>query len=300
MPRSPAANPRAIGRVMAEGKPSPIVARLPAKLDIAAFTPPEAFEKWHAGVQAAGDIGANVITMYDVIGADYWTGGGVTLKRVDAALRSIGAQDVEVHINSPGGDMFEGIAIYNRLLEHPAKVSVKVFGLAASAASIIAMAGAERLVAPAAFLMIHNCWVLAAGNRHDMAEVAQFLEPFDAAMAGVYADTSGSKLADCAKWMDAETWMGGAMAQERGFATGTLSADDMKEDPAVSEQARASNALRQAEIALCRSGSTRAEARALLNKIKGTPGAAQDDRTPGAADLSWLGAAAELTQNISS
>jgi ATP-dependent Clp protease protease subunit len=86
--------------------------------------------------------------MYDVIGEDFWSGGGVTVNRVDAALRQIGNQDVEVHINSPGGDMFEGIAIYNRLLEHPGKVTVKVLGLAASAASIIAMAGEEVLIGP--------------------------------------------------------------------------------------------------------------------------------------------------------
>lgn len=288
----------AVGRVMAMSKPSPIAARLPAKLDIAAFAPPEAFDRWNAGIQAADGIGANVITMYDVIGQDYWSGGGVTVKRVDAALRSIGNQDVEVHINSPGGDMFEGISIYNRLLEHPGAVTVKVFGLAASAASIIAMAGQERLIGPASFLMIHNCWVLAVGNRHDLADAAKFLEPFDAAMASVYAERSGSDQAEIAQWMDAETWMAGAQAQERGFATGILSAADVKEDVATSEQARASNALRQAEIALCRSGCTRNEARSLLNKIKGTPGAAHDDPTPGAGDLSWLGAAAQLAETL--
>jgi ATP-dependent Clp protease protease subunit len=96
---------------------------------------------------------------------------------------------------------------------------VKVMGLAASAASIIAMAGEERLIGPASFLMIHNCWVLAVGNRHDMAEVAEFLEPFDDAMAGVYADRAGSQEGRrLAKWMDAETWMSGGMAEERGFA----------------------------------------------------------------------------------
>jgi ATP-dependent Clp protease protease subunit len=286
--------------VRASVRPPPIAARSPAKMDIAAFTPPEAFDRWNAGIQAAGEVGANTITIYDVIGADYWTGGGVTVKRVDAALRAIGAKDVEVHINSPGGDMFEGIAIYNRLLEHAGKVTVKVMGLAASAASIIAMAGEERLIGPASFLMIHNCWVLAVGNRHDMAEVAQFLEPFDDAMAGVYADRAAAKKADVAKWMDAETWMSGGMAEERGFATGLLSADDLKEDAEASAKARDLNALRQAEIALCRSGCTRAEARSLLNKIKGTPGAAPETPTPGAGDLIWLGAAAELTQAIRS
>jgi ATP-dependent Clp protease protease subunit len=273
---------------------------LPAKADVAALSKPDVFDRWNAGVRSAGQIGENVITMFDVIGEDFWTGGGVTLNRVDAALRKIGPVDVEVQINSPGGDMFEGIAIYNRLQEHPAKVTVKVLGLAASAASIIAMAGKDILIGPASFLMIHDCWVLAMGNRHDMAETAAFLAPFDDAMAGVYAARTGVKKAEIAAWMDAETWMNGELAVERGFADGMLSADDMSEDPAVSEQARSTNAVRQAEIQLCRGGSSRAEARALLNKIKGTPGAARETGTPGAADLSWLGAAVELTQSLRS
>lgn len=285
-------------RVMAAGRPSKIAT--PARADVAALSKPDAFERWNAGVRAAGQIGENVITMYDVIGEDFWTGGGVTVNRIDAALRKIGPGDIEVHINSPGGDMFEGIAIYNRLLEHPGKVTVKVLGLAASAASIIAMAGEEVLIGPASFLMIHDCWVMAVGNRHDMAETAAFLAPFDDAMAGVYAARTGQKKADVAAWMDAETWLNGELAIERGFADGLLTAADLEEDPVTSEQARATNAVRQAEIALCRSGSTRAEARALLNKIKGTPGAARETPTPGAGDLSWLGAAAELTSLIRS
>lgn len=292
------------------GRPqaTPRGAKLPAGrglADVAAFSKPEAFERWNAGIRASGEIGANVITMYDVIGEDYWSGGGVTLSRVDAALRKIGNQAVEVHLNSPGGDMFEGIAIYNRLLEHPAAVTVKVLGLAASAASIIAMAGDEILIGPASFLMIHNAWVMAMGNRHDMAETAAYLAPFDDAMAGVYAQRSGMAKADVVAMMDAETWLNGSQARDKGLATGLLSADDLAEDPATTEQARASNALRLAEIGLCKSGSSRAEARSLLNRIKGTPGAADDRRTPGAAalpartpgaaaDLSWLGAAAGL------
>jgi ATP-dependent protease ClpP protease subunit len=279
-------------RVMAAARPSKI--SVPARADVAALSKPDAFERWNAGVRSAGQVGENVITMYDVIGEDFWSGGGVTVNRVDAALRRIGSGDVEVHINSPGGDMFEGIAIYNRLLEHPGKVTVKVLGLAASAASIIAMAGAEVLIGPASFLMIHDCWVLAVGNRHDMAETAAFLEPFDDAMAGVYAARTGQKKAEVAAWMDAETWMNGETAIQRGFADGLLTAADLEEDPVTTEQARAANAARQAEIALCRSGSSRTEARTLVAKIKGAPSALVPPVQP-AGDLSWLGAAAELT-----
>lgn len=286
----------AIGRVMAMARPAKIAT--PARADVAALAKPDAFDRWNAGVRAAGAIGDNVITIFDVIGEDFWTGGGVTVNRIDAALRKIGGGDVEVHINSPGGDMFEGIAIYNRLLEHPGKITVKVLGLAASAASIIAMAGEERLIGPASFIMIHNCWVLAMGNRHDMAETAAFLTPFDDAMAGVYAERTGQDKKTVEAWMDAEAWMNGAVSVERGFATGLLSADAMKEDAAASAKARETNAVRQAEIQLCRSGSTRTEARALLAKIKGTPGAAHEPGTPGAAAPAWLGAAAAAADAI--
>jgi ATP-dependent Clp protease protease subunit len=79
--------------------------------------------------------------MFEDIGEDFWTGGGITAKKVSPQLRAIGDRPVEVQLNSPGGDMFEGIAIYNVLREHPQDITVKVMGMAASAASLIAMAG---------------------------------------------------------------------------------------------------------------------------------------------------------------
>jgi ATP-dependent Clp protease protease subunit len=269
------AQPRAIcGTVRAE-RPGRIA--LPVRTDVSAYSKPEAFNKWNAGVRAAA-AGENVITIYDVIGEDWWTGEGVTVNRIDAALRKVGQNNaVEVHINSPGGDVFEGIAIFNRLREHGAKVTVKVMGLAASAASIIAMAGDEILIGASSFLMIHDCWVVAVGNRHDMAETAAFLEPFDAALAEVYASRSGQPVADCAAWMDAEKWINGSEAIRLGFADGLLPADEMAEDDTVTEQARATNAMRQAEHGLMAAGSSRTQARELLAKIKGKPGAAPEN-----------------------
>ena len=260
--------------------------------------PSDVLAKWAETPRAAAENDDTTITMFEVIGEDWWTGGGVTAKRISAALRSIGNRDVTVKINSPGGDMFEGIAIYNRLREHPASITVKVMGLAASAASIIAMAGDEILIGAASFLMIHDCWVLAMGNRHELADTSTWLEPFDSAMADVYAARSGLAKAEVASMMDAETWMSGGQAVERGFATGLLDAEQIQEDPAVTEQARALNAVRQTEIGLCKSMS-RSEARGLIAKIKGTPGAAPDAK-PGAGDLSWLGAAAQLAQSFRS
>ncbi|MGL4417447.1 MAG: head maturation protease, ClpP-related, partial [Plesiomonas shigelloides] len=141
---------------------------------------PMAMERWNSSLQAAASDDENTISILDVIGADYW-GEGMTAKRMAGLLRAMGGADVVVNINSPGGDMFEGLAIYNQLREYSGRVTVKVIGIAASAASIIAMAADELQIGRAAFLMIHNCWVAAVGNRHDLARVAQDMEPFDRA-----------------------------------------------------------------------------------------------------------------------
>lgn len=284
-------NPRVMrSRVMAKARPAAL--NLPARTDVASFARPEALSKWDAGVHAVA-IGDNVITMFDVIGADYWTGGGITAKSVTAQLRAIGDRPVEVQINSPGGDMFEGIAIYNILREHSQDVTVKIMGMAASAASTIAMAGDSIEIGNASFLMIHNCWVLAVGNRHDMAATAEWLAPFDAAMAAVYAQRAGQTVKKTAAWMDAETYFNGTQAIELGFADKLLPEDQIAHDPAKAAAQADINAARQLEIAACASMS-RTDARNLIAKIKGTPGAAHEATTPGAGGDDWAGALASL------
>lgn len=236
---------------------------------------PRALEKWNPAIQAAVENTSDTITIYGVIGED-WYGEGVTLKRIDAALRAIGERDVTVYINSPGGDMFEGIAIYNRLREHSHKVSTKVLGMAASAASVIYLAGAERQVASSAFLMIHNCWTFLAGNRHYLRDVADDMEEFDAAMADLYAETSGQTVESMAEMMDDETFIRGKRAVELGLATGLLSADEVTERTTTDTQQN--NALKAMDIALAKSGMPRSERRELFANFKtGTPRAAGGD-----------------------
>jgi len=298
-----ARRPRALrSRVFADISARPGAMPLPARKDICALTAPKVFDRWSADAAGIRSLasGDNVITMFDIIGEDFWSGAGVTAKKVAAQLRAIGDRPVEVQINSPGGDMFEGIAIYNVLREHPQEVTVKVMGMAASAASILAMAGDRIEIGAASFLMIHNCWVVAVGNRHDLADTAEFLAPFDSAMADVYAARTGGEVKTIAKWMDAETYMSGQMAIDRGFADGLLSADSLKVDETAKASDRTLNDLRVMELQLVAAGLTRSEARARINKIKGTPGAAQDAPTPGAGDLTWLGAAAQLSQALKS
>lgn len=286
-------------RPMARTRPGALP--IPARQDISALTSPQVFDRWSAdaaGVRpSALERGDNVITMFDVIGEDFWTGGGVTAKKVAAQLRAIGDRPVEVQINSPGGDMFEGIAIYNVLREHPQPITVKIMGMAASAASIIAMAGDTVEIGAASFLMIHNCWVLAIGNRHDMRATADFLEPFDGAMVEVYAARSNQEATAIAAWMDAETYMSGSTAIERGFADALLAADATKLDDGAKSSDRQLNELRAMELSLCASGLTRTEARTRINKIKGTPGAATEPATPGAG-ADWMASAVAFSQSL--
>jgi ATP-dependent Clp protease protease subunit len=236
----------------------------------------DALARWDAGVRAADESAAETsISIYDAIGEDPWSGGGTTAKRIAGALRSIGARDVIVNINSPGGDLFEGIAIYNLLRAHEKKITVRVMGLAASAASIIAMAGDEIQIARAGFMMIHNCWVMAVGNRHDMREIADWLEPFDAAMADVYVARSGRAAKDIAKLMDEETWIGGKDAVDKGFADDFLPADQVKEDAAARAEVKDILAVRRVDALLAKQGIPRSERRSLIAGVKsGTPGAA--------------------------
>ncbi|MEP9689674.1 Clp protease ClpP [Xanthomonas perforans] len=230
---------------------------------------PRAMDRWNAGVRAAAESDEErTISVYDVIGQDYWTGEGVTARRVAGALRAMGKGPVTVNVNSPGGDMFEGLAIYNLLREHDGEITVKVLGLAASAASIIAMAGDTVQIARAGFLMIHNAWVMAVGNRNDLIEVADTLKPFDDAMASIYAARTGQDRKSMAKLMDAETWIGGEAAIEDGFADELLASDQVERGAAKAS----ASAVRRIESALRASGMPKSEAVRLISEFKSSAG----------------------------
>lgn len=231
-------------------------------------TPSDVFDKWAQKPVAAETDDDATITMFEVIGEDFWTGGGVTAKRISAALRKIGNQDVTVKINSPGGDLFEGIAIYNLLRQHPAKVTVQVLGWAASAASIIAMAGDEIRMGLGSFMMVHNAWGMVIGNRHDMREAADLFDGFDSAIADIYEARTGMDRPGIESLMDAETFMGPSDAVENGFADvvdeGTLAPEAEPDN-----KSRGLMARRQTEAALARAGFTREMRSEMLSEIAG-------------------------------
>jgi ATP-dependent protease ClpP protease subunit len=158
------------------------------------------------------------LLIYDTIGADWW-GDGLTAKQFDKDLKALGSpKRISVRINSGGGDVFDGLAIYNTLARHAARKTVYVDGLAASAASVIAMAGDDIRMGDGTFLMIHNAWGLAIGNAGEMRRTADLLDSISGQLAEVYVKRTGRTLADVRRMMDAETWMEPKTAIAEGFA----------------------------------------------------------------------------------
>ncbi|OYX05085.1 MAG: hypothetical protein B7Z15_17165, partial [Rhizobiales bacterium 32-66-8] len=138
--------------------------------------------------------------------------------------------DFTLRINSPGGDVFDGIAMFNDLVAHKGKVRVEIAGIAASIASVIAMAGDEIVIAPSAFFMVHNAWTFAAGNRHDFTEAAGVLGQIDEAIARTYVGRSKVGIRTVREMMDDETWMGAADAIDKGFADSLMKVEKQPEE----------------------------------------------------------------------
>jgi ATP-dependent Clp protease protease subunit len=157
--------------------------------------------------------------VYDVIG-EAWDGSGITAKSFKDQLDNSGSYDrISVRINSPGGDVFDGVAIYNLLRAQGKPVSVYVDGLAASSASIIAMAGDEIVMGTAALLMIHEAWSLAIGDADDMRKMGETLDTVTGSIADIYVLRTGNDLADIKQMMKDETWLNSADALAAHFCT---------------------------------------------------------------------------------
>lgn len=257
--------------------------RVPTRQGVRSDISVQALQRWNSDIRAAGGGDAEAsISILEPIGED-WFGGGVTAKRISAALRSIGERPVTVNINSPGGDFFEGLAIYNLLVEHKAEVTIKVMGLAASAASIIAMAGDQVQIARAAFLMIHNTWVLAAGDRNAFREVADWLEPFDAAAVDVYQARTGIEVKRLSSMLDEETWIGGSAAVDQGFADALLGDEAVAGAAQNAADLSPQAARAQIDLIMARAGLSRSESRGLVAALKSGMPSAAPASTPSAA-----------------
>lgn len=241
---------------------------------------PQARARWDRAITHAAAEGEATISILEPIGVDFWTGEGVTAKRIAAALRSIGEKPVTVLINSPGGDFFEGLGIYNLLREHPAKVTMQILGLAASAAADIAMAGDVIQIAKAGLMFVHNTQWVAMGDRHVMESAAEDMAKFDEVGGGLLADRSGNDLKQVYRWMDEETFFTGQKAIEAGLADELLPRDAERSPTAVVETAPAY----RLEALLERYGVPRAERRKAMREFIEVTPSADLDGMPGAAE----------------
>lgn len=192
---------------------------------------------------AKADAGVAEISIYDEIGA--W---GITAKDFQREFRALGpVKDIRVSINSPGGEVFDGLAIHNMLKRAKARVTVTVDGIAASIASVIAMAADELIMPANSMLMIHNPSGVVVGTSKDMRELADALDKIRGSLVSAYADKSGLEPDAIVEMLDAETWLSADEAVALGFA-------DTIEDPvkmaAAFDLSRFRNAPAQAVASL--------------------------------------------------
>lgn len=181
-----------------------------------------------------------VVRIYDEI---WWL--GVNAQDLVRDLDAITSPSIRVEINSPGGDVFDGIAIYNALRNHPAYVTTRVDGLAASISSVIAQAGDRRLIQESGQIMIHNAWGMTVGDNRDHGEMSTLLEQQDAVIAGIYASRSGRPADGFRALMNAETWLTAQAAIAEGLADAIVE-PVTKEPPAASARPELFNQISEA------------------------------------------------------
>lgn len=158
------------------------------------------------------------------ISDETWYGDEVTPKLFKDELES-GSGPISVWINSPGGDVFAAAQIYNMLMDYPYDVTVKIDGLAASAASVIAMAGTTVEMSPVAMMMIHNPATIAIGDSEEMKKAVKMLDEVKESIMNAYEIKTGLARDKISKLMDAESWFNAKKAVELGFADKILFAD---------------------------------------------------------------------------
>ena len=168
---------------------------------------------WNWVKDAAGDT----LYLNGEISDETWFGDEVTPRLFKDELVSCQG-DITVWINSPGGDVFAAAQIYNMLMDYKGSVTVKIDGLAASAASVIAMAGTEVLISPVAMMMIHNPMTVAIGDSQEMQRAIEMLSEVKESIINAYEIKSGLSRAKISKLMDAESWFNAKKAIEMGFA----------------------------------------------------------------------------------
>ena len=163
------------------------------------------------------------------IAEDSWFDDDVTPKLFRDELMA-GSGDITVWLNSPGGDCVAAAQIYNMLMDYKGSVTVKIDGIAASAASVIAMAGTKVLMSPVSTMMLHNPMTIAYGNSDEMQKAIEMLDSVKDSIINAYEIKTGLSRAKLSHLMDAETWMDANKAVELGFADGILQRAEQSSD----------------------------------------------------------------------
>lgn len=187
--------------------------------------------RWFNVVTAPNDT---IVHVYDAIGGY----DGVNALEFVNQLGDITSKTITMHINSPGGDVFDAISMHAALVNHPATVNVVVDGIAASAASFLAMAGDTVGIEKPARMMIHDASGLTIGNQDAHTEMAQLLGEISDTIAGIYADRSGRDTKEWRAAMRAETWYTASQAVEAGLA------DEVRNDRAPAPEDRRTQLIR--------------------------------------------------------
>ena len=185
---------------------------------------------WHWKDQAEGEeTSERVLELYGTIAEESWFDDDITPAQFKEELFS-GTGDVTVWINSPGGDCIAASQIYSMLMDYKGNVTVKIDGIAASAASVIAMAGTEVLMAPTALMMIHNPATIAFGDHEDMQKAIEMLDEVKESIINAYEIRTNLSRSKISHLMDATTWMNAKKAIELGFADAILTDEKLTAD----------------------------------------------------------------------
>ena len=171
------------------------------------------------------DTGQRTLYLEGVIAQESWFGDEVTPAAFKDELMA-GNQPITVHINSIGGDCVAASQIYTMLMDYPAEVNVQIDGLAASAASVVAMAGRKVSMSPTALMMVHNPWTSASGDVADMQKVITLLDEVKESIINAYQIKTGMNREAISELMNAETWMNAKRAKELGFCDEVLYEDE--------------------------------------------------------------------------
>ena len=167
------------------------------------------------------DTGQRSLYLEGVIAQESWFGDEITPAAFKSELNA-GNQPITVHINSVGGDCVAASQIYTMLMDYPADVTVQIDGLAASAASVVAMAGTKVCMSPTALMMVHNPWTNASGDAKDMQKAIALLDEVKESIINAYEIKTGMDRQSLSNLMDAETWMNAYRAKELGFCDEVL------------------------------------------------------------------------------